>query len=162
MNAQKIFLKHAKFVCEVDATGFNINYLKKLFEYTDLKVTANYNPVKEEFYYLRYVTKTNHFPMHEYELDFPKIPDKIKDILFPTNDIFNVLHEEVSITPDNLKKTEELEIKKSYILVEGRKHLLQEINFFCDRRNFVKESFVTELNKFISIYGSISYFEIKK
>ena len=39
---------------------------------------------------------------------------------------------------------------------------MQDSYFIYDYINFVKELFITGLNKFISIYGSIIYFDEKK
>ena len=39
---------------------------------------------------------------------------------------------------------------------------MQDSYFIYDYINFVKELFITGLNKFISIYGSVIYFDEKK
>ena len=43
-----------------------------------------------------------------------------------------------------------------------RKNILLDSYFLYDRGNFVKTSFISELHKFISIYGQLSYFAKKK
>ena len=78
------------------------------------------------------------------------------------NDIPNIDSETVNITTEDLTTDEELEIKKNYFPIVERKNLLQDSYFLYDQSSFVKKSFIMELNKFLSIHGSLTYFDEKK
>ena len=68
--------------------------------------------------------------------------------------------------PDNLENElmtdDELEVKNNYFPILNRLDLIQDKYFIYDHSNFAKKSFITELNKSISIYSSITYFNEKK
>ena len=81
--------------------------------------------------------------------------------LLPTNDILNVSSKTVDITKEVLATDEELEIKKNFPIVK-RENLLQDIYLLYNQSNFVEKSFITELNIFLSIYGSLTCFDKKK
>ena len=55
----------------------------------------------------------------------------------------------------------ELEIKKICFKAHGQLNLFQESHFIYNRSNIVKQSFVNEINKFLPIYCSASYFDEK-
>ena len=80
--------------------------------------------------------------------------------LLPTNDILNISSKTVDITKDVLATDEELEIKKNFPIVK-RENLLQDIYLLYNQINFVEKSFITELNIFLSIYGSLTCFDKK-
>ena len=80
--------------------------------------------------------------------------------LLPTNDILNISSKTVDITKDVLATDEEFEIKKNFPIVK-RENLLQDIYLLYNQINFVEKSFTTELNIFLSIYGSLTCFDKK-
>ena len=41
-------------------------------------------------------------------------------------------------------------------------NFINESYFLYDKSNFIKETFITEIKKIVSIYGSVSYFGKKK
>ena len=55
-----------------------------------------------------------------------------------------------------------LEVKTNYFAITERLNLIQDSYFMCNHSNFVKKLFISKRNKFISMYGSISYFDEKK
>ena len=57
---------------------------------------------------------------------------------------------------------DELDVKKNDFAISNRLNLIQDTYFVYDHSNFIKKSFITELNKFSSIYSSITYFNGKK
>ena len=63
---------------------------------------------------------------------------------------------------ENLTTDAELEVRKYTFPVTERKILVQDSYLIYHHSNLVKKSFITELNKFISIYGSVSYFDENK
>ena len=80
--------------------------------------------------------------------------------LLPTNDILNISSKTVDITKNVLATDEELEIKKNFPIVK-RENLLQDIYLLYNQINFVEKSYITELNIFLSIYGSLTCFDKK-
>ena len=89
---------------------------------------------------------------------FPNINQKPFDILRPTEDILNTGKETVPISADDFNFFEDVEIEKSLTGTQ----FMQDSYFLYNKSNLIKRSFITELNKFISIYGSISCFDSKK
>ena len=57
---------------------------------------------------------------------------------------------------------DELEVKNNLFPIPNMSNLIQESYFIYDHSNFVGKSFITQLNRFISIYGSIYGFHEKK
>ena len=55
-----------------------------------------------------------------------------------------------------------LEVKTNYFPITERLNLIQDSYFMCNHSNFVKKLLISKRNKFISMYGSISYFDEKK
>ena len=67
----------------------------------------------------------------------------------------------ISYKKDLLVLNEEKEIIKLYFDPTKRLNLLQESYFVYDRSSLVKQSFITEIIKFLPIYCSTSYFKDK-
>ena len=68
-------------------------------------------------------------------------------------DILNKINETIDFSKENLITDEEITIRKIHFSMVERKTLLLDNNFLYNRSNFVKTSFITELHRFISIYG---------
>ena len=68
-------------------------------------------------------------------------------------DIPNKINETIDFSKENLITDEEITIRKIHFSMVERKNLLLDNNFLYNRSNFVKTSFITELHRFISIYG---------
>ena len=83
---------------------------------------------------------------------------KISEFLTSTKDIFNTGEEIFPFSPDDFKLNEPIELEN----ILEKTQFIQDSYFLYDKNNLIKKSFITELNKFISIYGSISYFGNKK
>lgn len=56
----------------------------------------------------------------------------------------------------------ELEVKNNYFPILNKSNLVQDKYYIYDHSNFVKKSFIIELKRFTSIYGSITYFDEQK
>ena len=52
----------------------------------------------------------------------------------------------------------EKDIEKSYVEAQNMLNLYQEFYFLYTRSNIVKQAFVNDLNKFLPIYCSVSFF----
>ena len=61
-------------------------------------------------------------------------------------------------SPKDFEINEQLEVE-NFI---KKTQFIQGSYFLYDKGNVIKRSFITELNKFLSIYGSVSYFGQKK
>ena len=53
-------------------------------------------------------------------------------------------------------------MQKNFFSVLGRTKVIEDGYFLSGHTNLVKKSFITELNKFLSIAGAISYLEKKR
>ena len=74
-------------------------------------------------------------------------------MLLWTKYIPNKINETVDFSKENLITDEEIAIRKNHFPMVEKKNLLLNSYFLYDRSNFVKTSFITELHKFISVYG---------
>ena len=61
-------------------------------------------------------------------------------------------------SPKDFEINEQLEVE-NFI---KKTQFIQGSYFLYDKGNVIKRSFITELNKFLTIYGSVSYFGQKK
>ena len=78
----------------------------------------------------------------------------------PVEIIYRKREEEIDV-PDFLVTKAEKEIKEIYFRVHELVNLYQESYFLYDRSNLVKQSFVNEINEFLPIYCSASFFQGK-
>ena len=94
----------------------------------------------------------------------PKVNDDLRNFLEPSTVLINSEsgQEEFSSVPlrghffYRKKGIEEAKLNKI-----GTDFYINESCFLYDRNGFIKQTFITALNKTISIYGSISYFNKK-
>ena len=76
----------------------------------------------------------------------------------PTEDILNTEKETAPVSAEDFKFFEQAEIENSL----AGSQFIQDSYFLYDKSNLIKRSFITEVNKFISICRSISYFGTQK
>ena len=100
------------------------------------------------------------------EFTFPTLENSLKNLMEPSPDLINKNTgiEETSSVPTQAsffpeQKTIE-EAIKSYNTVTVS-YYINESCFLYDKSDLIKETFITALNKKVSIYGSISYFNKK-
>ena len=169
------FLKELQFVGEFDAidkTRFSENpttFRRKLYEYRT-KTGAPYNKFIE--------TKDNDWPFPDtyftsngcsvtvFSFVFPNASAKLKEHLLPSKNLLNIASgtEEVdnALTQTDffpIQKDIKDKIDKCNTVPE--KNFINESYFLCNKSNLILDTFITPLNKKVSIYGSFSYFQGK-
>lgn len=106
------------------------------------------------------------FKYVKFEIVDKKIRQKILEIIKPAKVLSSDKKRDIDIeknVEDELLTHEEIKIKKGFFLKrQNRKQLLRDSYFLYDVSSIVKESFITELNKFLVIFGSMTYFKEKK
>ena len=93
---------------------------------------------------------------------FPDVFDNINELLKPPTDIWNN-SEHKPIWPESLKLPQQTFVAFALENYQQKllKDFIEENYFLYNKSNLIKKLFITELNKLIPIYGSISYFEKK-
>ena len=104
--------------------------------------------------------------MDGFKFSFPKVKAAISDILNPTKNLLNIENglEEASnsFNSEHFFPTKE-NIKDKIAQYNNfpTKDFVNESYFLYDKSNLIKKTFVTAINKTLSIYGSSSYFSGK-
>ena len=142
----------------------NVVYLERLYDCSLLYEEKDYVLQKEDIY-ARLRCKKNlltirNFLIYDLKLNFPGITkSKLYKLLQPTTEnIFNTGTEITSFAPKYFEINEQSEVEaliKKTQFIEGS-------YFSYDKSNVIKRYFLTEPNKFLSIYCSISYFGERK
>ena len=108
--------------------------------------------------------------MHQWEdpvFCYPNLSTSLKKLFQPTPNLLNTesgtegkctVPTQYSLYPGQQQIEENI---KSYSNVL-QKYFINKSCFLYDKSNLVKETYITTLNKKVSIYGSISYFNKKK
>ena len=126
----------------------------KIYEYQFLRSCKGIAINQYDYYLPKCKEQTNSWSVQDIKLEFDEsIPKKFSIILLQTKDIPNKINETVDFTKENLITDEEIAISKNHFPMLERKNILLDSYFLYDRGNFVKTSFISELHKFISIYG---------
>ena len=105
------------------------------------------------------------FSNRGFEFTFPDSKDPIKSLIPPSSELIN----KVSGTeegPSPSKESFNTQEKPIRVAIENYKKKLSvnhinESYFLHGKSDVIKETYITELNRKISIYGSISYFNKK-
>ena len=168
------FLKGLKYVGEkdtIDEKYFSVikEFGRKLYEYNkDPKNTSNIAiqtksldwAFPEKYY------KSIGYTVHGFTFAFPKMKTSISDIINPKNDLINVengLEEVVNGLSTEiffpLKKN--IEDKIAEYNAVPVKTFINEGYFLYNKSFLIKKTFVTAINKTLSIYGSFSHFSGK-
>ena len=168
------FLQGLKYVGEknkIDEKNFSeiAEFGRKLYEYyKDPKNTSNLGiqtntlgwPFPEKYY------KSIGYTVHGFTFVFPKIKTSKSDIINPKNNLINI-ENELEETTNGLSTELEFPSKKD---IEDKiaeynavtvKSFINESYFLYDKSFLIKKTFVTAINKTLSIYGSFSHFSGK-
>ena len=128
--------------------------LRKWYIYKLPASIFDYNPTIYELHLPKKITDADLFQIDDVIVSFKRAFDEINDVLKSPTDNWN-----------GDKKRKELIRQQTFALfplANYRKKLfsdfIEESYFLYDKSNLIIESFLTEINKLISIYGSISYF----
>ena len=126
----------------------------KIYEYQFLRSCKGIAVNQHDYYLLKYKEPTNSWPVQNIKLEFDEsIPKKFSTMLLWTRYIPNKINETVDFSKESLITEEEIAIRKNHFPMVEKKILLLNSYFLYNCSNFVKTSFITELHKFISIYG---------
>ena len=116
-------------------------------------------PFPEKFY------QSIGFTVHGFSFKFKNLPNSLSSILNPSDNLINI--ESNTEQAENIL-TEELFSKKKDIeekIVEYKgiptTNFVNEGYFLYDKSNLIKKTFVTAINKQLSLHGSFSYFSGK-
>ena len=160
-NRYKYFLKLARYVQKASKICSKyVVYLERLFEYSILNEVKDYVLQKEDIFMSDYVVKKpfdvqSNVLIYGLKLNFPDVTkSKLYKLLEPTENIFNTGTEIALFSSKDFEINEQLEVE-NFI---KNTQFIQAGYFLYDKSNVIKRSFITELNKLLSIYGSISYF----
>ena len=98
---------------------------------------------------------------------FPNASDKLKENLLPPENLLNIesrTEETSNVLTQNDFFPIQKDIKDYTDKCNGvpNKYFANESYFLYDKSNLILDSYITALNKKISIYGSFSYFHGKK
>ena len=103
------------------------------------------------------------FKIHGFSFEFKNAPNSIKNILNPNDGLINV--ENGTENADNNLTAEiffpsEKSIKEKIAEYNAipTKNYINESYFLYDKSNLIKKTFVTAIDKQLSLYGSFSYF----
>ena len=167
------FLKNLKYIGEknkIDKTGFSEipEFGRKLYEYqknTDLS-DFNVNINIQDWHFPKKYFKSVGYTVDRFKFSFPKAKASISDILNPTKNLFNIENglEEASnsfiseiFSPNKENIEDEIAEYNNF----PTKHFVNETYFLYDESNLIKQTFVTAINKTLSLYGSFSFFSGK-
>ena len=165
------FLRELKFKGEkkeIDEKYFSEEKLlgRKLYEYSSNNYfirPLNKNnldwPFPDKFY------NSIGYTIHGFSFTFKNAANNLSTILNPSNDLINVesgLEEVENTLIDELFYT----VKKIKEKIEEYnaipiKYFINESYFLYDKSNLIKKTFITAINKQLSLYGSFSYFSGK-
>ena len=90
------------------------------------------------------------------------VPSQYKEIIEPPNNRLRYIVQWFNYVEDAFILDEEKAIKKIYFDPRKKLNLLQESYLIYDRSSLAKSSFISELNKILPIYCSVSIFQKKK
>ena len=161
-RASRNFLKHLKFVKKHEA-DLNYNFTKPstfgrvLYEYhknnTNSRANHILNADDNEFFFWYKWHRTLGYAIYGFSFVFKDAPDKINNILKPSLSLIN------DFANNN---TEEINNKVAEFKAIPKKEFIIKSFLLYDKSNTIKRTFITALNKELSIYGSFSYFSGKK
>ena len=105
------------------------------------------------------------FNIRGFEFTFPDSKDPIKSLITPSFKLINEVSgtEEGSVPSKESFNPQEKPIR---VAIENYKNessvnYINESYFLYDKNDFIKETYITELNRKVLIYGSIGYFNKK-
>ena len=154
---------------EIDEVGFfDSKFGRKLYEHSRKgdQNTRNIHPKDLDWLFPDKYYSYIGFTVHGFSFTFKNASNKLRAILNPSTDLIN--------TESNLEEVENTltgEIffpVKKYIKWKNRrihcnpnKNFINESYFLYNKSNLIKKTFITAINKQVSLYGSFSYFSEK-
>ena len=117
-------------------------------------------PFSEKFY------ESIGFTVSGFSFEFKNAPSNLKSILNPPNDLINV-ESGIKQAENSLNEAlfhvnkKNIEEKIAEYIAIPTKNFINESYFLYDKSNLIKKTFVTAINKQLSLYGSFSYFSGK-
>ena len=176
-RASRNFLKHLKFVKKQEA-DLNYNFIEPstfgrvLYKYhknnTNSRANHILNADDNEFFFPYKWHRTLGYAIYGFSFVFKDALDKINKILklllSLINDFANNNTEEINNTLNRNTFFDEKTFneKAAEFKAIPKKEFINESFFLYDKSNTIKRTFITALNKELSIYGSFSYFSGKK
>ena len=176
-RASRNFLKHLKFVKRHEADlsnkfGEPSTFGTVFYEYHKNNINSRANHIlnadDNEFFFPYKWHKTFGYAIYGFSFVFKNAPDKINNILKPSigliNDFANNNTEEIDNTLNRNTFFDEKAFNQKVAEFKAipKKEFINESFFLYDKSNTIKRTFITALNKELSIYGSFSYFSGKK
>ena len=127
--------------------------------------TCDINDSDQDWCFLDKYSKIMGFSIRGFEFTFPDSKDPIKSLITPSFKLINEVSgtEEGSVPSKESFNPQEKPIR---VAIENYKNKLSvnyinESYFLYDKSDLIKETYITELNRKVLIYGSISYFNKK-
>ena len=124
--------------------------------------THTQNPHKKEDLFL------NHFlglSIDGFQFTLPKSQGNLQELLIPSSELIKEAEVETKgfASKDIFKLLQEMLVKTAIdnYIKKLTINFISESYFLYDKSNFIKETFMMEINKIVSIYGSVSYFDKK-
>ena len=147
-----------------------VNFGRRHFEYGNYRYNPNeaggepLHPLDNLFYFPKKWYKNIGFTVDGFSFEFKNAPDTLKNILNPSNDLINDgKNKNIELIDNNL--TEKLFFDGQLLLGKIEEYqkipklnFINESFFLYDKSNIIKKTFISALNKQLSIYGSFSYF----
>ena len=154
---------------EIDEVGFfDSKFGRKPYEYLRKgdQNTRNIHPKDLDWLFPDKYYSSIGFTVRRFSFTFKNAPNKLRAILNPSTDLIN--------TESNLEEVENtltgelfFPVKKyikekieEYIAIPT-KSFINESYFLYNKSNLIKKTFITAINKQVSLYGSFSYFSEK-
>ena len=106
------------------------------------------------------------FSIDGFQFTIPKSQGNLQELLIPSSELIKQAEVETKgfASKDIFKLLQEMLVKTAIdnYIKKLTVNFINESYFLYDKSNFIKETFITELNNKIIIYGFISYFNKKK
>ena len=156
-NADKSLWRYCQYFGE--ETKLYRNILRKWYVYKWPASVFNYNPTIYDLYLPQNITNADILQIDDKIISCKHAFDKINNLLKPSADIWNN-NEKAPIWKEQLRLPWQTFVES--VLENYRKKLVNDFTeksfFLFDKSNLIKELFIIEITKLISVYGSISYF----
>ena len=156
-NADKNFWRYCQYFSEETKLYRNIS--RKRYAYKLPASVFKYNPTVHDFYLPKNITNADLLQIDDKIISCKHAFDQINNLLKQSADIWNN-NEKAPIWKEQLRLPWQTFVES--VLANHRKKLvndfIEEIFFSFDKNNLIKELFIIEITKLISVYGSISYF----
>ena len=122
------------------------------------------NPDDNQFLFPKKWFKNMGYTIDGFSFTIKNAPDNLKNILNPSDELINdgennnIEVVDKTFTMELIFNEKELLAKIAEYKAIPTKNFINESFFLYDKSNTIKKTFITALNKQLSIYGSFSYF----